>query len=606
MVGCLQVRKTAAQEASSPHIATVPALDSSNTTAAAIVPPAAGAVALTKPTKPAATTAPSSLDANGTAIADDTTGLSVKTKWQSSRNPACCDVLKSVPAFTTNLPVIIINTHGQKLEDTKNEVSDAELCTCGAPNGSDYDDIPIQINVRGSSSVKNFHKKSYALKSLDAPNSNTDANCKFMGFPSHSDWILYGPEGDHTMMRNWMAYNLWRRIPGRWASRTAWAEVFLIDDDQPLSKSHYIGLYMAGEQIERGKNRIDIPKHDESVNPTGSLILRIEHGKPHDVPSFETDLTKQIVLVQYPKKNVSDTTLTYITKFVNSFEKELLKPNNGNHTAYATEDSLVDFFLGSEIIKSPDGYRGSVYFWKPPSGRLVMGTLWDADDGLGICCGFPVEGYQASGQSNGISGGSAISINGWLYNICVERQRCKIDPLNGVSQWYLALWQNPEFRNATNARWQALRKEAWSDAWLSNEVKSQATIINSAVIRDYDRWGQFYAADTTPIQFPTRQEDFTVSVQQLHDWVLARVRWLDQQIAMESGSMTLPQPATATAQPAAATAAVPAASSSPTATAQDFVSHDDDNCLAVQPSRKICCSTGNPGGRRYRPLFEPT
>lgn len=46
----------------------------------------------------------------------------------------------------------------------------------------------------------------------------------------------------------------------------------------------------------------------------GSLILRIEHGKPHDVPSFETDLTKQIVLVQYPKKNVSDTTLTYITK----------------------------------------------------------------------------------------------------------------------------------------------------------------------------------------------------------------------------------------------------------------------------------------------------
>lgn len=55
----------------------------------------------------------------------------------------------------------------------------------------------------------------------------------------------------------------------RWASRTAWAEVFLIDDDQPLSKSHYIGLYMAGEQIERGKNRIDIPKHDESVNPTG-------------------------------------------------------------------------------------------------------------------------------------------------------------------------------------------------------------------------------------------------------------------------------------------------------------------------------------------------
>lgn len=30
-------------------------------------------------------------------------------------------------------------------------------------------------------------------------------------------------------------------------------------------------------------------------------------------------------------------------------------------------------------------------------------------DGFGQCCGFPVEGYQNGGQSNGTSGGSAIS-----------------------------------------------------------------------------------------------------------------------------------------------------------------------------------------------------
>lgn len=30
-------------------------------------------------------------------------------------------------------------------------------------------------------------------------------------------------------------------------------------------------------------------------------------------------------------------------------------------------------------------------------------------DGFGLCCGFPVEGYQNGGQSNGTSGGSAIS-----------------------------------------------------------------------------------------------------------------------------------------------------------------------------------------------------
>lgn len=43
-------------------------------------------------------------------------------------------------------------------------------------------------------------------------------------------------------------------------------------------------------------------------------------------------------------------------------------------------------------------------------------------------------GYQAAGNSNGSSGGSAISPEGWLFNICLDRQRCKIDPMNGLAQ----------------------------------------------------------------------------------------------------------------------------------------------------------------------------
>lgn len=39
----------------------------------------------------------------------------------------------------------------------------------------------------------------------------------------------------------------------------------------------------------------------------------------------------------------------------------------------------------------------------PPPGPLAPA------DGFGQCCGFPVEGYQNGGQSNGTSGGSAIS-----------------------------------------------------------------------------------------------------------------------------------------------------------------------------------------------------
>jgi hypothetical protein len=55
------------------------------------------------------------------------------------------------------------------------------------------------------------------------------------------------------------------------------------------------------------------------------------------------------------------------------------------------------------------------------------------------CCGCT--GFQQMGASNGTSGGSAISAAGWRFNICQDRGRCKVDPLDGISQWYRRMWQ---------------------------------------------------------------------------------------------------------------------------------------------------------------------
>lgn len=51
-----------------------------------------------------------------------------------------------------------------------------------------------------------------------------------------------------------------------------------------------------------------------SLGPAGGFIFRIEHGKPKDVPEVETRLTGQIILLDYPRKNVSDASLQYLTK----------------------------------------------------------------------------------------------------------------------------------------------------------------------------------------------------------------------------------------------------------------------------------------------------
>jgi hypothetical protein len=38
-----------------------------------------------------------------------------------------------------------------------------------------------------------------------------------------------------------------------------------------------------------------------------------------------------------------------------------------------------------------------------------MGPMWDYNEAFGLCCGYPIEGYQRGGASNGLSGGSALS-----------------------------------------------------------------------------------------------------------------------------------------------------------------------------------------------------
>lgn len=87
-----------------------------------------------------------------------------------------------------------------------------------------------------------------------------------------------------------------------------------------------------------------------------------------------------------------------------------------------------------------------VVFWfvnlqdKDP-GRLVMGPAWDYNEAYGLCCGYPISGYMRNGVSSGLSGGSAISPEGWRFNICQEPRRCQRDPIDGVSQWYRKMWE---------------------------------------------------------------------------------------------------------------------------------------------------------------------
>lgn len=153
-----------------------------------------------------------------------------------------------------------------------------------------------------------------------------------------------------------------------------------------------------------------------------------------------------------------------------------------------------------------------------------MGPAWDYNEAYGMCCGYPIDGWQRGGQSGpGVSGGSAVSPEGWRFNICDDPGRCLVEPTDGTSRWYRRMWQDPRFRQAAAMRWAQLRTGPWSDAALKGLVATTTARIKPAALRNYAR----FAAVLLPAGSGSGEAEWTAAVGQVQDWLLKRVGWMD-------------------------------------------------------------------------------
>jgi hypothetical protein len=109
------------------------------------------------------------------ANATGTNSTSAHSTPPVGQHPACCQqVLTPLLAFlgatsldTLKLPVLILSTNNSTLLSSKNRVQGA-LCVCGGSpdnnsSSSSHDWLPTKFGVRGSTSVKDFSRTSYAL-----------------------------------------------------------------------------------------------------------------------------------------------------------------------------------------------------------------------------------------------------------------------------------------------------------------------------------------------------------------------------------------------------------------------------------------------------------
>ncbi len=377
----------------------------------------------------------------------------------------------------------------------------------------------IGIELRGSSSQALYDKKSFGIETRDSLGDNL--NVSLLGLPEENDWVLYGPYGDKSLIRNVLEYKLSNDM-GRYASRTRYCELSLNGD--------YRGIYVLMEKVKRDKNRVDIGKLNPDENSgddlTGGYIVKLDKydgknsglGWTSPYPPPEIYDTEKTVYFQYeyPKdEDITQSQQDYIKQYVTAFEDALYKEDYNNpitgYKAYADINSMVDYFILNEISHNVDGYRLSTFIYKDKDskdGKLTFGPIWDLNLGFG----------NADYCDGGSSEGWAFQFNG----------RCQDDDWF-VPFWWYKLFDDVNFRTLLLRRWNQLRQGPLKTQTVLDFIDSTATSLHEAEVRNFTRfnilgtyiWPNLYIGYS-----------YAAEINYLKNWVSDRFAWLDENLVL--------------------------------------------------------------------------
>ncbi len=372
----------------------------------------------------------------------------------------------------------------------------------------------IGIEIRGKSS-QFYPKKQYGFKTWDEKDNDLDVS--LLQLPADSDWILYAPYSDKTLLRNFLAYDLSNKI-GRYAVRTKFVEVLLNETGDEEIAKHYMGVYLLTERIKVGKERVDIQTLDTShlsktrfLGENGFLcgyILKVDKLDEGD-SYFFTNFGTQLILV-YPRGNkISDKQMEWIkddmTEFENALSDDNFKDPNHGYAKYIDADSFIDFFILNELFKNVDAYRLSTFMHKDKNGKLKMGPIWDFN----------------------IAMGNVTYYNGWKTDRWMLNDMEPIEDYP-VPFWWDRLLEDRNFVQKLIDRWKALRKNELETSNILAMIDETAELLADAQRRNFQKWPIFgiYVWPNPRPYSKTYEEE----VGKLRVWMKDRINWIDRNI----------------------------------------------------------------------------
>jgi len=419
---------------------------------------------------------------------------------------------------SSNLPLVVINTNGQTIQNSAKINAGMKLIWNGAGKlnkptdpGNIYEGN-IGIEIRGAYSAS-FPQKPYGFETRDATGNNRDVS--LLGMPAENDWVLLSNYNDKTFMRNALAFDLFRKM-GHYSPRTQMVEVIV--------NNTYQGIYILTEKIKRDKGRVDIAKlaakDVTGDDVTGGYIFKIDYYDATN--SWRSNYTplgypSKVVNYVYTDPDVAEllaSQKTYLKDAVNSFESILYSTGFANKTAgypaWIDVNSFIDYFIVSEVSRNVDGFKKSCFFFKDKNskgGKINAGPVWDFDWAWKNIwdCSF----YAATDGS------------GWSYKV----NDCgNIYP--NSNGWMVRLLQDEDFANALNKRYFELRNSYLSFNHLQSYIDSVQRLASDAQVRHYTKWNILSLSVGAP-EVDSQPSTYAGQVTKFSDWIKTRMNWLD-------------------------------------------------------------------------------
>lgn len=288
--------------------------------------------------------------------------------------------LPPMPSYSGTLPVLYINTEGNRNIDSKEEYVHAGwwLDNMGLegyePLGSRKEPLGMLIRGRGNYTWSHVDKKSFRVK--------LDKKQPLMGMKKNRHFCLLA--GD--FWTNPVGFELSRRIGLAYTPAQAPVEVVL--------NGQYIGLYFITEKIRVEKDRVNVSEQingeEDADMVTGGWLIEID-GHPEENQFVVTEGNGNLLgVVYHSPDSLSTAQHDYLYNLITQTDRAVYDSINcGAWEKYIDIDTLACFYIVNEVADDIESFTGSLFLHKHrgDSTKLLFGPVWD----FGCSFGRPLQ-----------------------------------------------------------------------------------------------------------------------------------------------------------------------------------------------------------------------